>query len=363
MASLLGLALLFPACGGGDASEDAGQAPSEEAGADEGAPEETESGETGETGGAASDPGEFASNCNEAPIFSPGLYEGALRGADEDFGGACGLGGPQVFFAVDVQSRSDLFMAVHAETFTPRVELLSAQCVEGNAYQCRDASPATLYSVRGGTRIVGSIGIDPLDPALLEEGGDDPLAFQLEIDLRPVYAQGEPCGPNTIGRCDGGLSCEIAQDGYRRCEVLEGDTCARALEVDLPPPGSTTALELDLSADPGKAGDRHEHSCTGVRSRDWVYRLDRAQLEDLAALEGEHRIELSSAYPELGAAVRGPGCRASDERACTQEISTATLSVDPAALTQGPDGDAYIFVELPDDAEGVISLALAVVDA
>lgn len=354
---------LFTACGGGDeplASSDS--AASDGSDADEG--QEEESTETGASD-SLPDPGAFADLCLDAPILVPGLHPGALRGREDELDGACGLGGPQVFFSVDLDSDADLFVTAHAESFVPRIELLRAACEPGYGYQCRDASPATLYGVRGGTRIVGSVGIDPLDPALeAMEGQDaDPLVFELEIDIRPIYGEGEPCGANTIGRCDGGLTCEIAPDGYERCAVLLGDTCARALSVELPAPGAVTELDLDLTGEPGKAGDRHQHSCGGLRSRDWVYRIDRLALESLAALPGEHRVELSSSQAGLSAALRGPGCISAAERACAEEISLMPLSLDPEQLIAGPDGDTYLIVELPQEGEGVISLALAVVDA
>jgi len=240
-----------------------------------------------------------------------------------------------------------------------------AACEPGYGYQCRDASPATLYGVRGGTRIVGTIGIDPLDPALETMEGEeaDALLFELEIDIRPIYGEGEACGVNTIGRCDGGLICEIAPDGYERCAALPGDTCARALSVALPNPGAVTQLALDLTGEPAKAGDRHQHSCGGLHRRDWVYRIDRLALEALAALPGEHRIELSSSHGGLTAALRAPGCVSGAERACAPEISETPLSLDPQQLIAGPDGDAYLIVELPPESEGVISLNLSVVDA
>ena len=208
------------------------------------------------------------------------------------------------------------------------------------------------------------MGVDPLDPIFdTPEGLADPLIFELIVDRRGVFGEGDPCGANTVGRCDGGLSCEIAPDGYERCIALPGDNCASALALDLPQPGQSVQVELDLDAAVGRAGDRHHQSCTGNRQRDWVYRIDRHSLEALEAVPGDHLIELQSSAEGVGIALRAPGCRLSEEQACAEEISAAALAVPVQSLVSERDGDAYLIVELPADAQGVISLALSVVDA
>lgn len=352
---------LFTACNGGD--EPNSQEVGDDGASAEGGAESTETG-TGEPEDLPPSLGVFATNCDEALSLGTGHYASSLRGRNEDFGGACGLGGPQLFFAIEVEQDADLLVELSAESFAPRVELLSAQCVPGRSLQCSDASSVAMSDLRAGSRILGSVGIDPDDPALSDEGlAEDPLAFELRVELQPVLAEEQLCGEHVIGRCTAGTRCAPSEEGPQRCLPVAGDTCSRALTLSLPAVGETLALDIDLEAEAGLVGAHHASSCGGGDTRELVYRLDRGALEALAAQVGEHRVELTSQTPGVLAALRGPGCRASAELSCSEEISAQALSLDPATLVGGPDGDPYLLVELPDDAQGVISLALAVVDA
>ena len=352
---------LFTACNGGDApSGDDGAMPQSEA--DSGGVE------TGSETGDAQEPppplGQFSPICEEAPRLSTGYYPSSLRARPDAFGGACGLGGPQLFFGVEVEQDSDLFVEVAAESFAPRLELLSAQCIPQRSLQCSDEASVAMVDLRAGTRVLGSVGIDPSDAALTDEAlADDPLAFELRVELRPVFAADQVCGDHLVGRCTAGTHCAQDPTGVERCLPVAGDTCARALTLELPTVGETLALDIDLGGEAGLIDAHHVSSCGGGDTREMVYRLDRSELEALAAQVGEHRVQLSASQPGVLAAVRGPGCRAPAELDCSEEISGAPLSLDPAALVGTKDGDAYLLVELPNDAQGVISLALAVVDA
>jgi hypothetical protein len=352
---------LFTACNGGDE-------PSGDDGATAESEADSDSSESGtETGDGEELPpalGQFSMICEEAPTLSTGYYPSSLRARPESFGGACGLGGPQLFFSVEVQQDADLVFEVAADSFAPRLELLSAQCVPERSLACSDEASAAMSDLRAGTRIVGSVGIDPSDPALTDESlADDPLAFELKVELRAVFAQGQVCGDHLVGRCTAGTRCADDGAGVERCVAVAGDTCARALPLDLPEVGETLNFEVDLDSEAGLVGAHHLSSCGGGDTRELVYRLDRGALEALAALAGEHRVELSSPTPGVLAAARGPGCRATAELGCAEEISNQALSLDPATLAGGEDGDVHLIVEVPNGAQGVISLALAVVDA
>ncbi|MCA9653520.1 MAG: hypothetical protein KC501_26625 [Myxococcales bacterium] len=293
--------------------------------------------------------------CDLAPLIGAGTHYGSLRGNASELGGACGEGGPDAFFRLEIPRRSDVSLRGLGAGFVPRVGVLPHECADAwdeRTLLCTQGVGGWILDVAPGSSLVVSMGIDPDDPLIGQLPpmvGPDPLSFALEVKLRNVLDEGDPCGSIERGRCGTGTVClptpppedePDAPPGPRVCTVVEGDTCESAIDLALG--AGTTVVEIDPAT---PHTDAHHHSCGGARRRDRVLRL---QLPG----PGPHALDLRGDRPQLGFALRGPSCLPTDELACAaDELEPAQLVAeisDPAVL---------LFVELPpavedDDEQG-----------
>jgi len=343
---------------GGCGSDDAGDGPLRE---DDGKPPPADdtNGTGGGTGGGTGDgfqPSENATNlCGQAPTIGAGRHYGSMRGNASELAGACGEGGPDAFFRLEVPRRSDVWLRGYGASFTPRIGVLPNTCTTDwleRTLACTQGVGTWLLDVPGGSSLVISVGIESDHPSLEEplpaEGGD-PLAFAIDVDLRNVLGEGDPCVPAGRGRCGAGTAClepEPADDptappGEAVCTALPGDTCGSAVEVEVPMEG--VAVRIDPAA---PQTDAHVHSCGGGRMRERVLRL-RLPTDPARAQAQSLRIEADD--PAVGLALRAPGCGVDHERACAAPGAGAPLVVELSG------SEAFLFVELPepgDDAGG-----------
>lgn len=284
--------------------------------------------------------------CGFAPVIGAGRHEGTLRGNASELGGACGLGGPDAFFRLEVPRRSDVRLQGQGVGFVPRVGVLPFTCSTDWIHRtlaCTEGVGTWLADVAEGSSLVVSVGVDEDHPALdlpPPMQGPDPLAFVLDVELRNVLEAGDPCEPSGLGRCGTGTAClptpppdDEAEDepGPAVCTTLPGDTCETALPW--PVVAGVQTMEIDPST---PQTDAHRHSCGGARRLERVVRLMLPQ-------GGPRTLEVRSDRAEVGFAVRAPGCGPEDERGCV-----APEEIAPAALSVELDGsDAFLFVELP----------------
>src|SRR5690606_23305323 len=90
--------------------------------------------------------------------------------------------------------------------------------------------------------------------------------------------------------------------------------------------------------------DGHRHSCTGAGTRERVLRL--TMPNDLGPRDS---LELRVDEPEVGLAVRAPGCLASEELACmAPRPSGAQVVIAAPELLRQAGVAPYLFVELPE---------------
>lgn len=303
----------------------------------------------GSSSGGVYVPGDEATDqCGLAPVVQAGRHYGTLRGNASELGGACGLGGPDAFFRLEVPRRSDVWLQGQGVGFVPRVGVLPFTCTTDWATRtlaCTEGVGTWLLDVAEGSSLVVAVGVDEELPALDEpppSEGPDPLAFALDVRLRNVLAPGEPCEPPGLGRCGTGTAClpspppddPEAEPGPAVCVVLEGDTCQTAAPLPVVP--GVTVVEIDPAA---PQTDAHQHGCGGARRAERVLRLQPPPQA------GPHAVEIRADRPGVGLAVRGPGCLPEDERGCVAgELAPAALSVDLV-------GEAFLFVELPPAAD------------
>ncbi len=301
--------------------------------------------------GQIEEPGIDAANqCAMAPSIGAGRYYGTLRGNAEELDGACGLGGPDGFFRLEVPRRSDIQLRGRGVGFLPRIGVMPHTCTTDWSFRtllCAEGVGAWLLDVPEGASLVVSVGIDPEHPALempRPAEGSDPLGFSMDVVLRNVLEVGEPCEPPGRGRCGAGTAClpvpppiddPEAGPGPAVCTVLAGDTCATAIE--LPIASGVTTIELDPA---DLQTDAHVHSCGGGRRRERVLRL---------ALPGAgpHRLGVRGNLPQVGLAVRAAGCLPEHEQACV----AADSGQEPQLTVDGLGELAYLFVELPPEPE------------
>lgn len=326
---------------------------------------------TGETDGVTQVEAQTPSDgCADAPTVVQGRYAGTLRDRQSDptIGGVCGGGGPDVFLRVQVPLRADLRVEARGNGFTPRVSLAPLGCLGAPMLACSADGIAALDDLAGGTIVTLAIGVDAdTFAALPEPSADepDPLDFVVDVAMTRVLARGELCLPAARGRCTSGTLCmpELTtadtdgdsdsdtaggdeDDARWLCTTLPGDSC------DAPDP---VTVELSagvgvLTVDPDRLQtDAHHHSCTGGGTRERVMRLRLP-----GGLEPQYDLQIHADRPEVGLAVRAPGCLASDELACEAPSaggSRVTIAA-PGAL-QRADIEPYLFVELP--APGVLT--------
>ena len=322
--------------------------PSEPTRDDDPAPEGTAGDSEGSTG-EVEVPSEVATDqCSKAPAIGAGRHFGTLRSKVSELDGACGLDGPDAFFRLEIPRRSDVWLQGFGVGFSPRVGVLPNTCSvdwTGRTLACTEGVGTWLLDVAVGSSLVVSVGIDPEHPVLGQGApaqGYDPLDFVLEVELRNVLDAGDPCEPASRGRCGSGTACQVpeppaddpeAPAGEAVCTVLEGDTCQAAVPVVVEFTGTPTVTTVEI--DPSVLQtDAHHHSCGGARTRERVLRL---QLPG----DGAPEIEVSADHPEVGLALRGPGCLPSHERGCVDPVGSASLT----GVVTG--AEAFLFVELP----------------
>lgn len=311
-------------------------------------PEDDDGMATGDTGLAQTrEPGEASDRCAEAPRVGEGRHYGTLRGNLSELGGACGAGGPDAFFRVEVPFRADVFVDAVGVDFSPRVGVLPAGCSNDWSHRtlaCSEGVGTWLLDFAAGTSLVVSVGTDPDEPQLqlpAPGAGDDPLDFAFDVRLRRVLGEGELCEPAERGRCGTGTACTSAEaDTPGVCTAVSADTCAQALS--LPVGFGTTLVEIPEAV---PHTDAHAHSCTGA------HRPDRVFAVDMPPATADRTLEVTSTSSLVGLAIRAPSCLPSDELGCVA-AGDGGVSV-RATLDAFADDRVFVFVELPPPGAGV----------
>lgn len=282
--------------------------------------------------------------CADARTVGAGRWYGTLADHRSSEGGSCGLGGPDAFVGLEVPIRADLRVFAQADVWIPRVGVYAGPCGNDWAHRglaCTRGLPQWIQDLPAGTELHVVVGTDPDDPVLerarQEEDASNLLTFALDLAFRPVLAEGEGCAGT--GRCEAGTVCTSGESpGSETCVAVEGDTCGRAVDVELGP-GSTFVL-----VDPARPyADHHAHGCVGARRPEKVFRLRWAP----GATGSAQRLTVTADAADVGLALRTPEC------AVEQEVACATGQDGPARLEAGlgSAGVAYLFVELRADVE------------
>jgi hypothetical protein len=347
--SLSPLMLMGSACGGGGGGEG-----------------ESGGSSTGDSEGTSQAQAQTPSDgCADAPTVAQGQFAGTLRDrhSDPELGGVCGGGGPDVFLRVQVPLRADLRVEARGNGFTPRVSLAPLGCLGAPMLACGADGIATLDDLADGTIVTLAIGVDAdtftslSGPAPDDE--PDPLDFVVDVAMTRVLAGGEVCMPEARGRCTSGTLCmpELTtadtdtdtagdeDDAPWLCTTVPGDSCDAPDQVSVALAAGVGTLTIDPDL---PQTDAHHHRCTGRGTRERVLRLRLP-----GDLEPQYDLQIHADRPEVGLAVRAPGCLASDELACAAPSaggSRVTIAA-PGAL-QRADIEPYLFVELP--APGVL---------
>lgn len=339
--------LLVSACGGtgsddqADGSTTSGQGESE-----------SES-ETGEPPAPLGDACETSVVSIEAPM----TLAATLRYATADPEGhpvaaGWGLTGPVVYAKVTVRARADLIVSARGRGFTPRFAVAWPGCNDDPSRVLAEGAglPVTISDVGPDVDVLIAVAIDAEDPALaLPDDSPDPLDFELELELRPVLAELDRCGP-VWGRCETGTVClaelegELDGDGVDRCRRPPADSCVAPGTLVLENPGAATVIEVAATQ---PHSDAHEHSCTGWRRPEQVERLELPPgLSETASLV------ITSDDPRVGLALRSRDCAPEHELACAPatgsgggtslSLTTPGLLADLAAAGEGP----LLFIEL-----------------
>lgn len=300
-----------------------------------------------------------ADACGEALLVSHGRYRGNLRAmtADASIGGVCGGGGADGFLRVEVPVRADLTVAARGVGFAPRLSFAPDDCLGGREIACAADAPLALQDLAAGTVLRLAVGIDPavfsdLNQKPAPEGARDPLSYDLDIGLTRVLDAGEVCEPASRGRCVAGTLCMASAPGDApECTTLPADTCSTALRT---PVVLSADGEAALVVDPASPQtDAHAHACGGAGLRERVLQLDLPPAPPARALE------ITVSRPDVGLAVRAPGCLATDELACAAGTGAPARVVIGRLTTLRAAGVApYLFVELPPDSERDLAFTL-----
>jgi hypothetical protein len=189
--------------------------------------------------------------------------------------------------------------------------------------------------VQAGAEVLLVVGAPAEEPALASEP-----AWWVEVALRPVLEVGTPCQGDGRDRCVPGAACLPGAD-VPRCTALEADHCGAPLEVEVS--GALTQVVIDPTS---PQTDAHLHSCGGARRRERVLRLV------LPPTLPPTDLRIVCDAPDVGIALRAPGCDPDDERVCVAGGGAGPgLGVDelvPGVDPWGRDGIApLLFVELP----------------
>jgi hypothetical protein len=293
-------------------------------------------------------PGEASELCADAPSIGEGKVFGSLRGRQPDLGGACGRGGPDVFFRLDVPLRADVWLEASGVGFVPRVGVLPGGCAAewmDKSLACIEGVGGWILDVGAASSLVLSVGVDPEDPALLVPApteGADALDFVLDVRLREVLGVGVACEPEGRGRCGAGTAClapEGDAQGASVCTTLAADTCATAEPVSL----ALGATTIEISAD-ALHTDAHAHSCAGSRRPERVLALSVPQ---------PSRLTVSTEASDVGLALRGPDCDPDGELACDPPSEGGARVVADLPIPGMAAGDPILlFVELPSGEPG-----------
>lgn len=329
------------ACDGGGAGD----------GGDDAAPAEGSS--TGATSDAGPTPDEQVPSalCEEAPRAVQGRFSGTLRGEEVQTPtteGVCGAGGPERFLRLMVPARADLRVEARGLGFVPRVSLTPAGCLGAPRLVCSADGSAGLSDVAEGTELTLTIGADPdefaaMAAAAAPEDGPDPLGFVVDVGLVPVLKAGDVCMPQVLGRCAGGTLCmaTAAEDEAWRCTELGGDRCADPERVTLKLVDGAGTLTIDPNL---PQSDAHRHSCTGGGTRERVL-----QVHIASDMRPQDSLRIHSLRPEVGLAVRAPGCLGTDESACgAPRVGGAQVTIAEPRALQAAGVSPYLFVELPE---------------
>lgn len=274
-------------------------------------------------------------HCGAPLVVRDGHFVFEMRGASSELRNAC-KPGPELFFQVEIERRSDLEVHAVGAGLVPIVTVLES-CDDAEPLACAEGLPVAVLDLAAGSAPIVAVSIANEDPALADES--DPLDVALDLRLRAVLGVDEECSPPGRGRCENGSACLAGEDGVQRCTRLTADTCATAEPHPLTL-GESISIEIDPAT---PQTDAHAHSCTGARRRDRVLALELPA--DMPAAASLH---VSTTDADVGLAVRRGSCLLEDELACAQPSDGgAALFVDdmPAALSS--DRTAFVFVELP----------------
>lgn len=291
---------------------------------------EGDDGSSGSSGGGLDEDGQDV--CLSASVVEPGVYFASLQGKRSSGGGACGAGGPDVFFRIGVERRSDVQVYAVGDGFTPRVGVFGNDCAvrfEDGGLLCTSGVPGWVSDVPAGAELYVAVGASQADVDASGEG-----AFRVEVQARDVLSVGEACSNEAWGRCEGGSACAspAGTSEPEVCTAIPGDRCADPVVVDLD--RGATALSIEAGA---VHTDAHRHSCGGDRLSERVYRLD------LPAVSAEATLRIEGERISVLAA-RGPTCLTEAEVACGADPSElATIEL------EGPlPRTVYLFAELGD---------------
>ena len=297
--------------------------------------------EEGDTGPPPIIAGEATDICANAYSVGEGVHHGTLRARQSDLDGACGYGGPDAFFRLEVPRRSDVWLSARGVAYAPRVGVLGSPCAPAWRQQqllCTEGVGGWVRDVAAGTSLVVSVGIAPDDPTIETAPpteGADPLDFELTVQLRDVLDVGDLCAPVSRGRCGAGTGClPDAGGGPATCQVLDADTCSTAQPLALAYGETELAIDRDTLQ-----SDAHAHACGGDRHPERVYALS------LPISDGAPTLTVRSGAPHVGFALRGSDCAPDSELACaspTPQPTAMTTSL-PAAVGR----PVLLFVELP----------------
>ena len=339
----LALALAVCSCNGGGDAEPGSEGSS---GSSSGGPSLAESPLPSET-------------CAEAPAVAQGRFAGTLRDRKPDpmTGGVCGGGGPDVFLRIKVPLRADLRVEARGNGFTPRVGLAPLGCLEAPMLACGADGIAELADLGEGTMVSLAIGVDEASFVALSDvaappDGPDPLDFVVHVAMTRVLSGGEVCMPAARGRCASGTLClpevqaiddEQGDEPQERwlCTALADDRCDDPERATVVLSGGVGTLIVDPDL---PQSDAHRHSCTGAGTRERVIRLRLPG--NLDALDS---LQIRADRPEVGLALRAPGCLSSDELACAgpSPDGAKVVIVAPDELERA-GVEPYLFVELPE---------------